>query len=147
MSVNNDSMVYVDEAKNSRQKLQRKDLVYPELCYQIIGILFAVWTEIGFGYKEKIYQSAIEHAFTQSSIKFHRELPVKIQFKGKEVGIYYFDFLVDKKVVLEIKVRNFFSKKDINQLYSYLKAMKLKLGIIAHFTRTGVKFKRIVNLV
>ena len=101
---------------------------------------------MGFGYKEKIYQNSIEHTFTQSNIKFRRELPTKIQFKGKDVGIYYFDFLVDGKVVLEIKVRNFFSKKDITQLYSYLKALKLKLGIIAHFTRTGVKFKRIVNL-
>lgn len=130
-----------------KQELKRKDLVYPELCYQIMGILFEVWTEMGFGHKEKIYQNAIEHAFAQSNIKFRRELPVKIQFQGKDVGIYYFDFLVDEKVVLEIKVRNFFSKKDIVQLHSYLKAIKLKLGIIAHFTRTGVKFKRIVNLI
>jgi len=130
----------------TKQELKRKDLVYPELCYQIIGILFAVWTEMGFGHKEKIYQNAIEQGFIQSDIKFRRELPAKIQFKGKAVGVYYFDFLVDEKVVLEIKVRNFFSKKDITQLYSYLKALKLKLGIIAHFTRTGVKFKRIVNL-
>ena len=101
---------------------------------------------MGFGHKEKIYQNAIEHALGQSNIKFRRELPAKIQFQGKDVGLYYFDFLVDGKVVLEIKVRNFFSKKDIIQLYSYLKAMKLKLGIIAHFTRTGVKFKRVVNL-
>ena len=129
-----------------KQEPKRKDLIYPELCYQIIGILFAVWTEMGFGHKEKIYQNSIEHAFTESNIKFRRELPAKIQFKGKDVGVYYFDFLVEEKVVLEVKVRNFFSKKDIVQIYSYLKAVKLKLGIIAHFTRTGVKFKRIVNL-
>lgn len=139
-------MVDTDAARSSKQELKRKDLVYPELCYQIIGILFAVWTEMSFGYKEKIYQNAIAHAFEQSNIKFRRELPAKIQFKGKDVGIYYFDFLVDEKVVLEVKVRNFFSKKDIVQIYSYLNAVKLKLGIIAHFTRTGVKFKRIVNL-
>ncbi len=62
------------------------------------------------------------------------------------VGRYYFDFLIEDKIILEIKVRNYFSKKDIEQLNSYLKATRLKLGIIAHFTRAGVKLKRIVNL-
>jgi len=61
-------------------------------------------------------------------------------------SIYYFDFLIDGKIILETKVRNYFSKKDIDQLCSYLKVKNLKLGIIAHFTKTGVKFKRIVNL-
>lgn len=128
------------------QGLERKDLVYPELCYQVMGVLFAVWTELGFGHKEKVYQSAVAEAFKQSKLKFQRELPAKIQFRGKPVGIYYFDFLIDDKIVLETKVRNYFSHKDIIQLYSYLKVKQLKLGIIAHFTRTGVKFKRVVNL-
>ena len=48
--------------------------------------------------------------------------------------------------ILEIKVKNYFSKSDISQLYSYLKAKGLQLGIIAHFTKTGVKFKRVVNI-
>ena len=61
------------------------------------------------------------------------------------MGIYYFDFLIDNKIILELKVRNYFSNKDISQLYSYLKAKDIKLGLIAHFTRSGVKFKRVVN--
>jgi len=40
-------------------KLRRKDLIYPELCYQIMGILFEIWTEMDFGHKEKFYQKAI----------------------------------------------------------------------------------------
>ena len=47
---------------------------------------------------------------------------------------------------MELKVRNYFSKKDIEQTYSYLEAQKIKLGILAHFTRTGVKHKSIVNV-
>ncbi|PIS29970.1 MAG: hypothetical protein COT41_03880 [Candidatus Portnoybacteria bacterium CG08_land_8_20_14_0_20_40_83] len=69
-----------------------------------------------------------------------------MNYKNKPIGIYYFDFLIDDKIVLEIKVRDYFSKKDITQLYSYLKAKNLKLGIIAHFTKTGVKFKRVANI-
>jgi len=126
--------------------LKRKDLIYPELCYQVLGVLFEVWTELGFGYKETTYQKATAKEFRNLGLQFKEQLPVKICYKKETVGIYYFDFLIENKVILEIKVRNYFSHKDINQLYSYLKVKKLKLGIIAHFTRTGVKFKRVVNL-
>lgn len=127
-------------------KLRRQDLIYPELSYGIMGILFSVGTEMGYGYKEKSYQKAIENSFKDAGIKYEKELPVRINYKGKPIGILYFDFLVEGKIVLEIKVRNYFSVKDINQLYSYLKARNLELGILAHFTKSGVKYKRVVNL-
>ncbi len=128
------------------KSLVRKDLIYPELCYQIIGKLFVVWGKLGFGHKEKIYQNAIEQELKDSEINYERELPVRIKYNDNLIGMYYFDFLVENKIVLETKVRNYFAKKDIEQLYSYLKAKNLKLGIIAHFTNSGVKFKRIVNI-
>jgi GxxExxY protein len=69
-----------------------------------------------------------------------------VRFKEKDLGVYYFDFLVFDKIVVEIKKRNYFSIKDINQLRAYLKAVRLKLGLLIHFTNTGVKYRRIVNL-
>ena len=128
------------------KNLIRKDLIYSNLCYQVMGILFEVWKKLDYGHKEKFYQKAISQDFKTKEFHFKEQLPAKIHYKGKFIGIYYFDFLIEDKIVLEIKIRNYFSKKDINQLYSYLKAKKLKLGIIAHFTKTGVKFKRVVNL-
>ncbi|MCD6429549.1 GxxExxY protein, partial [bacterium] len=98
------------------------------------------------GYKEHIYQKAIAQELEEVNIKFKKELPIKIIYKGNPIGIYYLDFLIEEKIILEVKVRNYFSRKDIEQLYSYLKTKNLKLGIIAHFTRSGVKFKRVVNL-
>ena len=79
-------------------------------------------------------------------LNFDKELPAKVRYKDKFIGIYYFDFLIENKIVLELKVRNYFSRKDINQLFSYLKSKDMKLGIIAHFTKSGVKFKRVVNI-
>ncbi len=128
-----------------KTEIKRKDLIYPELSYQIMGILFDVWKEVGTGHKENFYQKAIANDLICKKLSFEEQLPVRINYKGKFIGIYYFDFLIDNKIILEIKVRNYFRKKDIDQLHSYLKARKLKLGIIAHFTNTGVKFKRIVN--
>ena len=126
--------------------VQRQDLIYPELCYEIIGVLFDVWTQIGAGHKEKVYQKAVSRGLEGAGLKSKEQLPARIQYEERLVGTYYFDFLVNHRVILEIKARNYFSVNDIRQLYSYLKASGLKLGIIAHFTRSGVKFKRVVNL-
>jgi len=69
-----------------------------------------------------------------------------IKFKNDNIGKYFLDFLVDDKIVLEIKKGDRFSRRDIEQIYGYLKATNLKLGIIANFTNNGIKFKRIINL-
>lgn len=71
---------------------------------------------------------------------------VDLKYKGELIGKYRLDFLIDDKIVLEIKKDKLFSKKNIEQTFAYLKSRKLKLGILANFTREGLKFKRIVNL-
>ena len=121
-------------------------VIYPELSYKIIGVLFNVWNSVGYGHKESFYQKAIRKTLKDESIPFEEQVKVKVKYREEEIGIYQLDFLIEGKIVLEIKKREFFSKKDIEQLYAYLKATKLKLGIIAHFTKSGVKFKRILNI-
>lgn len=127
-------------------QLRRQDLIYPDLSYKIIGSLFSVWTGLGGGHRENFYQKAVSREFESRGMEHKKELPAKISYKEQIVGIYYFDFLIEDKIVLETKVRDYFSKKDIDQLYGYLRAKNLKLGIIAHFTKTGVKVKRVVNI-
>lgn len=121
-------------------------LIYSDLTHEIIGSLFEVFNNLGFGRKENIYQKALAQELSQGKINYAQQVYSKISYKGKTIGKYYFDFFIDDKVIVEIKVRNYFSIKDINQLYEYLKSSNLKLGIIAHFTKSGVKYKRVVNL-
>jgi GxxExxY protein len=121
-------------------------VIYPELSYQIIGILFSVWNDIGYGHKEIFYQKAIAKIFKDKGINFKEQERVRVNYRNENLGVYILDFLVDNKIILEIKKREFFSKKDIEELYSYLKAKNLKLGIIAHFTSRGVRFKRVLNI-
>jgi GxxExxY protein len=123
-----------------------KKLVYPELSYKIIGILFEVYNEVGPGLQEKIYQRAIALRLKQIGLRFTEQARVNLKFKNKNIGHYFLDFLIEKKVVLELKKESRLLKRDIEQVYAYLKATKLKLGIIANFTSQGVKYKRILNL-
>jgi GxxExxY protein len=71
---------------------------------------------------------------------------VKVKLGKKDLGEYIFDFLYEDKIVIELKQGEIFSKNNINQIYAYLKAKKLKLGLLINFTKKGIKFKRIVNL-
>lgn len=129
-----------------RKNLIRSDLVYPELCYQIIGILFDVYNELGSGYYEKHYQRAIAIALKQCNLIFKEQVAVPIKYNDNKLGNYLLDFLIENKIILEIKKGEGFARKNIEQIYSYLKASNLKLGILANFTSKGLKFKRIVNI-
>jgi len=129
-----------------KTELKRDDLVYPELSYQIIGILFDVYNKLGYGLTEKTYQRAVSTAFKNSKIRIQEQVYSPLTYAGVKVARNYFDFLVDGKVVLEIKKGDRFSKSHIDQLYQYLKSKNLKLGILAYFAPRNPHFKRIVNL-
>ena len=129
---------------------QRDDLIYKEECYKIVGVLIEVFKQLGSGYQEKYYQKAIAKEFALQGYKFFEQVHIPLDYKGEKIGSYFVDFVVkvnDTEIPIEIKRDKNFSQARINQLSDYLKALNLKLGILANFTREGVKFKRIVNLI
>lgn len=125
--------------------LRRKDLIYPELSYKIVGCLYNVFNELGSNHREKYYQKALAYEFNQKGIKFIKELPIDLKYKGNVLGRNFLDFLIDDKIVLEIKVGKHFTKNNFDQVHDYLNLKNLKLGIIANFTNEGVKIHRIIN--
>jgi GxxExxY protein len=68
-----------------------------------------------------------------------------LEYRGENIGTQVIDFLIEDKIVLEIKKDNNFSHKNIEQVVAYLKAFNMKLGILANFTNKGLQFKRILN--
>lgn len=125
---------------------QNTKLVHPEISYKIVGILFDIYNELGFGYQEKYYYKAIRGGLNKNNLNFKEQLPISIKYAGSKIGTYYIDFVVEDKVVLEIKQGERFLKKHFNQVLAYLKSSNLELGILAGFTSNGIKFKRILNL-
>ncbi|MFH1523311.1 MAG: GxxExxY protein [Patescibacteria group bacterium] len=120
-------------------------VIYKELSYRIVGILYEVYNSLGYGYLEKHYEKAIEKCFIDYQIKYVRQAPYKIIFRKEVVGRNYMDFIVDNKIVLELKRGDHFSKSNIEQIKSYLAVTGMKLAILAHFTSKGVKIFRIFN--
>lgn len=120
--------------------------VFKELSYKITGCLFEVYNTLGSGLKERTYQEALAVLFSEQGLLFKREVRIPIRFHGINVGTSILDFLVDEKIVVELKVGEYYSRKNMEQLLEYLKAHDLKLGLLANFTQTGVRTKRILNI-
>lgn len=120
------------------------DLIFPELSYKLVGILFQVDNKVGYGHRESLYQTAISSFLKDNHIPFKEQLKSEIILGENAVKKYFLDFLIDDKIILEIKAGDRFNRENIAQVYDYLKANNLNLGIIANFTKQGVKFKRII---
>ena len=123
----------------------RKDLVFPELSYEIIGCAFEVYNEVGGGHKESVYQKAMSIAFQKKNLQFQEQLYFPIKFKGNLVGKNYFDFNVEEKIIVELKARTRFSKADYEQVLEYLNDKKFKLALLINFTLNEVVCKRVIN--
>lgn len=122
------------------------ELVYPELSFKLVGILFEVYNDLGPGHKEKYYENAVAVGLDKAGIKYQRQLHSPLLFKEQKVGSYFFDFLIEGSIVLELKQGERFSKKNMEQVLTYLRVHNLKLGIIVQFAQHDLKFKRIVNI-
>jgi GxxExxY protein len=125
--------------------LRRDDLVYPELSYEIIGCAYEVLDELGPGHMEKIYQKALAIVLSTKNIKFKEQVYYPVKFRSKLIGKGFLDFLIEEKIIVELKKDNRFSKTNIEQVFNYLKLSGLSLAILINFTKEGIKFKRIIN--
>jgi GxxExxY protein len=122
------------------------DLLYPELSFKIVGCAFEVYNVLGFGHAEKYYQKALAVELKNKNISFKEQAYFPLKFKEEIIGKGFCDFLVEDKVIIELKKNAHFSKANIDQVNQYLKTSGLKLAILINYTPTGAIFKRLVNI-
>lgn len=125
--------------------IKKADLLYPELSFAINGALFEVFKELGGEHLEKYYQKAVAVALKNKNIKFTEQYYTPLTFKGEKIGKYYLDFLIEDKIVLELKRGLFIPANIMQQTKKYLATLNLKLALIACFTNKGVIIKRVLN--
>jgi GxxExxY protein len=123
-----------------------EEFIFEEESYRIIGCLFEVFNQLGAGLKEQVYQKAVVLEFKKNGIGFREQAHIPIMYQGMKVGTRYLDFVVDEKIVLELKSGRLFSRQHMDQTCEYLKLSGLHLAILANFSNNGVKIKRLVNL-
>jgi len=119
-------------------------LIYKDITYRIRQAIFKVKKDLGLGHKESVYSKALEEEFTQLKIHFKKEVQIPIFYGKKKVGVYVPDFVVDEKVVLELKSLNFVGIKEKKQLWTYLKGSDYRLGLLINFSNKDVEINRVI---
>lgn len=122
--------------------MKKEDYLYKELTYEIRGAFFEVYNTLGPGFKEIIYHRALIKEFTLRNIPFEEKQKLQIFYKGEKVGTYEPDFVVDSKVIVEIKSMNNMLKIHEVQLFYYLKGTKYKLGFLVNFGAENLEIIR-----
>lgn len=119
-----------------------RKLIYEELTYKIRGAMFNVYNNLGFGHKELVYQRALAKEFDKLRITYVREPKLKIKYDGDTLGIYNPDFLVDGKIVVEIKSSRMFPANLDRQVVNYLKVTGYKLALAVNFGQAKLEIRR-----
>ena len=122
------------------------ELLYKELSYGLQGIFMEVRKNFGPGHKEIVYQNAIAEELKAGGIFFEKEKNIRIYSPktGKSVGNYRVDFLIDDKIIVEVKAIDFIPKNFVDQIFSYLKNSKYELGYFVNFRSPKLYIKRII---
>lgn len=118
------------------------DFLYEDLSYKIRGCVFKVYNVLGFGHKEMVYQKALAVELEKAGISFEREKILPVIYEGKKVGTYKPDFVVEDKVLIELKAVPLMPKDFEIQLTYYLKGTNYKLGFLINFGSKRLDIRR-----
>ena len=115
-----------------------------DLTYSINAAVFEVNRELGPGFLEKVYENALLLELSKKGLKAKSQVPIKIKYKGFEVGDYYADIFVEDQVIVEEKAVESLQKVHEAQLLNYLKATGCKVGLLVNFTYPKAQIKSFV---
>ncbi|MBI3362848.1 MAG: GxxExxY protein [Chloroflexi bacterium] len=121
------------------------ELLFKELSYQIIGAAMEVHRHLGSGFLEAVYHAALAHELTLRGIPFEQHKRLPVYYKDQLVGEYEADFVIDGKIVLELKAASDFHPAHEAQAHHYLTATGLRLAILINFGAASLQTKRVVK--
>jgi len=122
------------------------EIIYKDLSYKLNGIIYSIYNVLGPVYSEKQYQDALEVRLRKSGINFEREKDLFFNFQDDKIGGNKVDFVVENKLVIDIKAKKYINRKDYKQMLRYLKAGGYRLGLIVNFGSSNkVDIKRVIN--
>jgi GxxExxY protein len=121
-------------------------LKYRDITEKIIGASFEVHKFLGNGFQEVIYQRALAYEFKMAGLSFEREIDQHIFYKdlSEAIGTRRADFLVEQKVLVELKAVVQLDDVHLAQILNYLRAYNIEVGLLINFGSKSLTFKRVV---
>jgi GxxExxY protein len=123
----------------------RPFIVEEALTHSVIGSFLEAYNTLGYGFSEPVYVKALERELLEKGHRVQREFAVVVWYKGRELAYQRLDMVVDGRVVIEVKSTESLHKSAIRQLFNYLKATNIEVGLLLHFSPNGAKFYRQIH--
>lgn len=141
-----DNRDHGDDAEDGEDCDVSERLKYDDITYKIIGAAMAVHNHLGNGFQEVIYQRALAYELGVAGLAFAREVDQDIHYKDlpEPIGTRRADFVVEGKVLVEIKALTQLEDVHIAQLLNYLRAYRIEVGLLVNFGSKKLTFKRFV---
>ncbi len=115
-----------------------------DLTYKIIGLAMEVHNEIGYGFKEEVYEKALEVKLNHAGIEPFRQYEVFVDFEGERVATFYLDLFPNQEVVVELKAFSHqLTNDELAQVINYLKATGAPVALLFNFGRRRLEYRRI----
>ena len=108
-------------------------LLHEEITGKIIGAFYKVYNSLGYGFLEKVYENAFRVELLNSGLKVVSQRKIQVFYEGYDVGVYYADLMVDDLVIIEIKAASVLLEEHEHQLFNYLKATDVEVGLLVNF--------------
>jgi len=123
-----------------------EEFKYSDITRKIIGCAMSAHTYLGNGFQEVIYQRALAYEFQQIQLNFERELEMDIFYKDmvEPLGTRRVDFLVEDKVLVELKAKTELEASHYAQVLNYLRAFKVEVGLLINFGEKSLQYKRLI---
>jgi GxxExxY protein len=108
-------------------------LLEERLTNSVIGAFFEVYNVLGFGFLEHLYVMALERELLSRGHQVAREVGVRVTYKQQDLGVQRIDMIVEEKLIVEVKATHHLSAACSRQVYNYLRATNLEIGLLLHF--------------
>src|SRR3990167_11021849 len=124
--------------------MKEEKIIYKELSYKIVGLCFEAHDKLGRFCKEKQYCDLLEILFKTEGINFKREKDLSILLGESKIGGNRVDFIIDGKILLDAKAKNYITREDYRQMKRYLNVTGLKLCLLINFRDVSLRPRRIL---
>jgi GxxExxY protein len=121
------------------------ELKYADITEKIIGCAMKVHRKIGLGYPEVIYARCLAIEFDRINLRYEKEKNLKVYYDEFIVGGRRVDFMVEEKIVVELKATAELTNKDFVQSLNYLESHRQEIALLINFGAKSLQFKRIIN--
>ncbi len=103
------------------------------LTERVLGVFYDVYNELGYGFLEAIYQEAMRLALLDAGLRVKTQMPIAVHFRGKTIGMFRADLVVNEGVLLELKTHAALVKEHHSQTLNYLRATDLEVALLLNF--------------